>query len=166
MAKLFDIAERYRNIEELSELVNSGELEQEVLTVALGGVEGELVDKLQNITGLVRRLEGEVNTIKAEKERLDKREKATKKTIEHLKEFMFCAMNVAGTKKLNNGLNTWSIAKSPKSVKVLDESIIANEFKVEKVTISVDKKKLKEALENGEIIEGAELVQNESLRIK
>ena len=166
MGKLFDIAERYKNIEELSELVNSGELDAEVLQNALNEVEGELTDKLNNITYIVRKLEGEMATIKAEKERLDKREKTTKKTVENLKSYMFNAMKFTDTKKLSNGLNTWSIAKSPKSVKILDEQLIREEFKVEKVTVSVDKKKLKEALENGELIDGAEIVQNESLRIK
>lgn len=166
MSKLFDIAERYKNIEELSDLVNSGELDTEVLQNALNEVEGELTDKLNNITYIVRKLEGEMATINVEKERLDKREKATKKTVENLKSYMFNAMKFTDTKKLSNGLNTWSIAKSPKSVKILDEQLIREEFKVEKVTVSVDKKKLKEALENGELIDGAEIVQNESLRIK
>ena len=166
MGKLFDIAERYKNIEELSELVNSGELDAEVLQNALNEVEGELTDKLNNITYIVRKLEGEMATIKAEKERLDKREKTTKKTVENLKSYMFNAMKFTDTKKLSNGLNTWTIAKSPKSVLITDEKAIREEFKTEKVTIAVDKKKIKEAIENGEIIDGAELIQNESLRIK
>lgn len=166
MGKLFEIAERYKNIEELSELVNSGELELEMLQFALNEIEGELIEKLTNITNLIKKLDGELLIIKNEKERLDKREKTTKKTIENLKDYIFNSMKYVNSKKLSNGLNTWTIAKCPKFVKIIDESVIDSSYKIEKLTISIDKRKIKEDIENGQVVQGAELIQNEGLRIK
>lgn len=166
MAKLFEIAERYRNLEELADLVNSGELEEEILVGALTEVEGELGDKLSNITKLIKEMNTDILGIDTEIERLTSRKKRTKNSIERLEEYMFNCMKVAGLKKTSDGLNTWSIAKKPKSVKILNEDKIPEEFMVHKVTTSVNKKALKAALENGEVIEGAEISQGETLRIK
>ena len=45
-------------------------------------------------------------------------------------------------------------------------SQIPNEYKVNKTTTSADKKKIKEAIENGETVEGAVLNKNQTLQIK
>lgn len=46
------------------------------------------------------------------------------------------------------------------SLNIVDENIIKDDYKTEKLTIEIDKKKIKEALENGIKVEGAELKHN------
>lgn len=59
----------------------------------------------------------------------------------------------------------FTLKTNPPSVKILDEEIIPAEYKVEKVTVSVDKKKIKDAIKNGGIVEWAELDCTHSLVI-
>ena len=63
MANLFEISERYKN---LAELVGNQDIEPEVIEEALRSVEGELSDKLQNITYIIKREESDINLIDEE----------------------------------------------------------------------------------------------------
>ena len=66
--------------------------------------------------------------------------------------------------KLTAGLFTVSKGKS-KSVNLFDKTIIPENFLIPQ-PIKVDKKAIGDALKNGETIAGAELVENEFIRIK
>lgn len=59
----------------------------------------------------------------------------------------------------------FTVKNNPPSVKIIDEEVIPAEYKVEKVTISVDKKKIKDAIQNGWIVDWAELTCTHSLVI-
>lgn len=74
-------------------------------------------------------------------------------------------MNGIGLTKVEGKLFKISFRKS-KVVKVLDETKIPKEFIKIKTTETISKTDLGKALKNGEIIEGAELVENKSLQIK
>ena len=58
-----------------------------------------------------------------------------------------------------------SFRKSEKVV-IDDLEKLPYEFKTLKTTVSADKKKLKEAIKNGEIIDGAHIEENKNLQIK
>lgn len=73
---------------------------------------------------------------------------------------------------LNNNLKVlefsnqrFTVKTNPPSVKILDEELIPAEYKNEKVTVTVDKKKIKDAIQNGWIVEWAELEYWHSLVI-
>ena len=163
MANLFEISERYKN---LAELVGSQDIEPEVIEEALRSVEGELSDKLQNITYIIKREESDINLIDEEIKRLQARKKAISGNVDRLKQYMFEAMKFADVKKVNTSLNTWSIAKNPASVNILDESLIDSQYIVVETVTKVDKKKLLTDLKNGLEVAGAEIKQGERLSIK
>lgn len=163
MANLFEISERYKN---LAELVGSQDIEPEAIEEALRSVEGELSDKLQNITYIVKREESDINLIDEEIKRLQARKKAISNNVDRLKQYMFEAMKFADVKKVNTSLNTWSIAKNPASVNILDESLIDSQYIVVETVTKVDKKKLLIDLKNGLEVTGAEIKQGERLTIK
>ena len=163
MANLFEISERYKN---LAELVGNQDIEPEVIEEALRSVEGELSDKLQNITYIIKREESDINLIDEEIKRLQARKKAISNNVDRLKQYMFEAMKFADVKKVNTSLNTWSIAKNPASVNILDESLIDSQYIVVETVTKVDKKKLLTDLKNGLEVAGAEIKQGERLTIK
>ena len=69
--------------------------------------------------------------------------------------------------KLESELGTLSIAKNPASVEILDESLVPNDYKKEKVTITVDKTAIKNDLKLGKNIQGVRLVEDKTtLKIK
>ena len=59
----------------------------------------------------------------------------------------------------------FTVKKNPWSLIIEDETKIPNEFKTEKITTVIDKKTLKERIQNGEEIEGAKISVSYSLQI-
>lgn len=163
MANLFDISSRFKN---LAELVESGEVSPEVMEEALKSVEGELTEKLQNITYIIRNNESDIATIDEEIKRLQARKKSLTGNIDRLKTYMLDCMKIADVKKINTSLNTWSIAKNPASVNITDESLLPKEYIITEVVNKVDKKAILTVLKDGIEIKGAELKQGERLAIK
>lgn len=59
----------------------------------------------------------------------------------------------------------FTVKTNPPSVKIINEDLIPAEYKVEKVTVSVDKKKIKDCIKNGGIVEWVELDCTHSLLV-
>lgn len=163
MANLFDISKRYINILELAE---NPDIPSEVFEEALREMDGELNEKLENIVAFIRSLEGDVSTIKNEVDRLNSRKKAAENKINSLKRYMEECLRAVNKTKIKTSLNTISIQKNAPSVNVLDEKLIPKEFRKEEVVVSIDKKSILFKLKEGIEIEGCELKQTESLRIR
>lgn len=73
------------------------------------------------------------------------------------------AMVVMGHDKVDVGLRKLSL-RSSTAVNITDETAIPAEYII--VETKVDKMKIKEALKNGVVIDGAELVTNKSIQIR
>lgn len=90
-----------------------------------------------------------------------------KKTAENiekrLKERLQHAMVVMGHDKVDVGLRKLSL-RSSTAVAITNEDAIPAEYII--VETKVDKMKIKEALKNGVVIEGAELQTNKSIQIR
>ena len=88
--------------------------------------------------------------------------------LSRFKDYVKECMENNGFTKIETGLGTLSIAKSPASVEITNEDEIPNEFKQEVVTVKVDKTKIKNNFkETGEIPAGVNIITtNTNLRIK
>ena len=164
--KLYELTQNYRNLESL--LDNLGE--QEGLTVemihgALGQVEDDLNTKIENTCKVIKEIEADSIGIDEEIKRLSALKKQKENAVKKLKEYVEFEMNGIGLNKVEGKLFKISFRKS-KVVKVLDETKIPKEFIKVKTTESISKTDLGKALKSGEIIEGAELVENKTLQIK
>ncbi|TGY43165.1 siphovirus Gp157 family protein [Clostridium perfringens] len=164
--KLYELTQNYRNLESL--LDNLGE--QEGLTVemihgALGQVEDDINTKIENTCKVIKEIEADSIGIDEEIKRLSDLKKQKENAVKKLKEYVEFEMNGIGLNKVEGKLFKISFRKS-KVVKVLDETKIPKEFIKIKTTETISKTDLGKALKNGEIIEGAELVENKSLQIK
>ncbi len=163
MANLIELSMAYKN---LAELVHNEEVDTEMLEEALQGVEGELTEKLESITYILRGMESDTEAIDKEIERLTKRKKSLKGSYDRLKDYMLVSMRVAGTTQIKTPLNTWSVRKTPPSLIIEDENNVPNDFKQEVVKVHIDKKALKQALKEGAEFEGVKLVSKETINIK
>ncbi|ELC8464938.1 siphovirus Gp157 family protein [Clostridium perfringens] len=164
--KLYELTQNYRNLESL--LDNLGE--QEGLTVemihgALGQVEDDINIKIENTCKVIKEIEADSIGIDEEIKRLSALKKQKENTVKKLKEYVEFKMNGIGLTKVEGKLFKILFRKS-KVVKVIDETKIPKEFIKIKTTETISKTDLGKALKNGEIIEGAELVENKSLQIK
>lgn len=161
--KLYEIAESYRNLQELLE---DETIPVEVVNEALQQVEGEFEYKAENIIKLIKSLEGEIAVYKEEEKRMASNRKALEAKTANLKDYLLNNMQGMNKKEVKAGLFKLKIARNPVSLKIEDESKIPTQFVNEVVTKVIDKTAIKEALKSGEIIEGCSLEQGERLNIK
>ena len=74
-------------------------------------------------------------------------------------------MEEFGINKIKSETLQLSFRKS-ESVEVFDESLVDEKFKKVKTEISLDKTAIKNAIKNGEDVQGAKIVEKNNLQIK
>ena len=127
-----------------------------------------LQQKSQNIIGYTKNIELTINAMKEEEKRIADNRKALENKMARFKDYVKECMEKNGITKIDTGLGTLSVAKSPASVEIINEDEVPKEFKQEVVTIKIDKTKIKNNFkETGEIPAGVNIVTtNTNLRIK
>lgn len=106
--------------------------------------------------------------MKTEEKRIAEQRKKLENKLNKFKEYVKECMQNGSFNKIDTGIGTLSLVKSPISVEVIDEAIVPDEYKTVKTTISVDKKAIADNFkQNGELIDGVEIYTNNyNLRIK
>ena len=151
----------------LFEKAENGELTPEEIQEQGNDLALALKNKSTSIIGYVRNSELMSEAIKNEIDRLTAMKKAVDNRIDKFKEYVKENMQQLEVEKIETELGTLSIAKNPASVEIYDETLIIDEYKKEKVTISIDKTAIKNDLKAGKEVQGARLIEDKtSLRIK
>lgn len=127
-----------------------------------------LQQKSQNIIGYTKNIELTIEAMKEEEDRISSNRKVLENKLTRFKQYVKECMENNGITKIETGLGTLSIAKSPASVEIVNEDEVPSEFKQEIVTVKIDKTKIKNNFkETGEIPDGVNIITtNTSLRIK
>ena len=125
----------------------------------------QLQDKGTNYAFVIKKLDAECDIIDAEIKRLSELKKVRQNACERLKSNISHAMQIFEVDKIESPLIKLSFRKS-QSVNVADVNSLPSEYKTIKVTETADKLKIKQALLNGEKIEGCEIINSQNLQIK
>lgn len=161
--KLYELTEMYQNI---YQLVNEDDVDNDNLQLALDSIEDEIELKADNMAKLIKSIEGDIEVLKSEEKRLYNKRKSLDNKIDSIKSYLENQLQAMGLKKVKTPLFTVAIQKNPPTVKFTDENLIPSKYKEETTTIKIPKKAILDDLKNGEQIEGVELSQEESLRIR
>jgi hypothetical protein len=135
----------------------------EILDVeAFDNLKLERQDKLTNIALLYKNMTSDAKQLKdLEKEYSDRR-KRCEKTAEWCKETL--ARELAGEKFEDENKRFKISWRKSEKVEITNEDVIPAEYV--KQTISFDKLAMKDAMKNGNVIEGVQLVETQSIQIK
>jgi len=167
--KLYELT---RDIQEVNALIDDGTLELSEVTDTLDGMKLAVKQKGQNITALVLNEEADIEALKQAEQRIAQRRKAKQSKIEWLKDYLLENMLANGIVKIECPDFEVAISKCPPKVELIpDVEMLLHDqhgerFMRTKTVVSIDKKALKEALQSGEEISGARLVQGDRLRFK
>ena len=157
---LYEITGEVLQLQEM--LVNDPE--NEYVQDTLEALEGELNIKSEAYCKVIKNMEGNLESIKREIDRLSKKKKNLENSVSRLKQALFNAMQVTGTDKIKGDLFTLRIQNNaPQLPKDLDVNQVPIEFLVER-EYSIKKRELLQAIKNGEV-DGIALEQSKSLRI-
>lgn len=129
----------------------------------LNALEMERDRKISNVACWIKDLRAEAEAIKAEKQALDKRQKAAENKAESLKGWL---QSILQGEKFKDSKVSISYRKTERVV--FDDgfcfSSLPGQFK--KVTVEPKKAEIKEWLKSGEALEGAQIVTSNNIQIK
>lgn len=161
MAELYEVSERYKNIQDL---IGNEEITEEIFKTAAEDVKDEFREKLLNIAKLCKNIKGNKAMIKEEEKRLEKKETILDNRLKSLENYIKLCLNNARLNKMDLGIFKISIRKS-ESTEITNLSLIPEEFLNFKKP-EAKKTEIKKAIKEGREIQGAKIVENESLVIK
>lgn len=156
---LYELSTNYLQIQEM---IMEG---AEGLEDTLESLNDAIEEKAVGYAKIIKNIEGQVLAIKEEEKRLAERRRSLESNIKRLKENLELSMLDTGKKKIKTNLFTFNIQKNPPSVKILDEEAIPSDYLV-KQKPKIDKKAIINDMKNGVEVEGVEIKQGESLRIR
>lgn len=162
MANLYQLEQNFLNLIEVMDNTEDEDLKK-VIEDSLNTLKLETTQKVENILKFIKNLEGNLVAYDTEIKRLQSAKKSDTNKIESLKSYLLNYMQVKNTPKLTTSLFKVSLRNS-ESVNITDIESLPVEFLV--LNPTVDKKAIKKALKDGELIEGAELKKSTSLTIK
>lgn len=141
---------------------NDGEI-SESLDNALQLVEMEKAEKIESGVGHIKNLLSLKGAIEHHAESLKKRAQSIQKEIEWFKNVWLA--EALGGQKWAGVVGQVAYRKS-ESVNVIDQSAVPEKYTIQKITTTVDKKKVKVAIKSGEHVDGIELLQKNNIIIK
>ena len=164
MAKLYEIKNEFN---ELLLMADEQGLSIDDIKDTMDGIEFEFEEKADSTAKMIKTLIADADSVKAEKDRLAKRETALRNSADNLKKYLETMMLEVKKKKFKTTLFSFNIQKNHKTVKVEVEELLPKKYLI-KQPDKVNRKQLLDDLKAGvlEENENMRLVQTESLRIR
>ncbi len=155
---LYELTEEFRALTETwDDTITDDEFMEK-----MAALNQEFGDKIKNCAFYVKNMGGDLIAIDAEIKRLQQRKSSTNNKIDRMKDYMKINMQELQQTGYDFDVISVKLQNNPPKVFVSNEDVIPDQFKIEKTTISIDKKAIKEA---GGCL-GAEVIQEKSVRIK
>lgn len=158
--KLYELSDKYKELSEREDL------DPEVLHDTLDAINDAIEDKADNIAAWIDDLTSAAKRKKAKAKEWNDSAKADLNKADSLKKYLIQELTYAGKKKMETDRFLLSTRNNAPSTIIEDETLIPDVFKTTKVTESVDKTAIKEAIKSGKEVPGAHLQASQSITIK
>lgn len=162
---LYQITEEYNNVflnlhdHETGELDNKALEQFELLSTDLKNKTIALTCYIQNLSAERKAINDATKAMKEREDRLNKR-------IDGLTDYLKDNMEKCGMSEVSCPYFTLRIKNNPVSVEDYSPEMIPDEYKNVKQVISINKTKIKDAIQQGKEVPGTRLVQKTRLEIK
>lgn len=158
---LFDLTENY--IRFFTELQGCDEITPEMEEMA-DNLNIAIEEKCDNYARMIRNLEADINAYKEQEKIFTEKRRVAENKVKWLKNNLQASMEQMGRRKVKTDLFSFNIQRNAPSLEIKDDSKIGDEYwQVER---KLNKKELLNDIKEGLIIDGVELKQSESLRIR
>ncbi|MDF3163440.1 siphovirus Gp157 family protein [Pseudomonas proteolytica] len=150
MTQLYTLTGKLAELQAMSDTDDEGL--KEALQHAMDEIQGEFSDKAESVVMLSRNIQGDIDAIEKEVDRLNELKRIRKNTVGKLDEYLRNNMEAADIKTIRRPLFTITLALAPEKVIVDKEDDIPDDFIDTKTVFSPDKRaiaaKLKEIREH------------------
>lgn len=113
---------------------------------------------------MIKSLEADIDTYKNQEKVFNEKRKTIENKVKWLKQNLQASMEQTGRKKVKTKLFTVSLQKNAPSLEITNENNIDDSYYV--IERKLNKRELLSDIKEGLIVEGVELKQTESLRIR
>jgi hypothetical protein len=159
--KLYEISEQYADIQKLIESDDSESM-REAIADTMQMVESEFQDKAVAVVSMTMNMEGDIEAINSQIERLQARKKVIQNKIDSIRDYLKMNMESTGISKITCPIFSITLSKPSKVVSITDESLLPDEYVSVKTSVSPDKVKIAAAIKAGIEVEGAQLIDGTS----
>jgi len=161
---LYALVEQYRELERL----DVEDLDEQMLADTLEALQGEIDVKATNCALFARNIETFADTVDAAAAQMAERAKRLRRKADGIRAYLLNQMRGAGISKITAPQFTISVRKNPAAVMVKPDAAIPQEYWVQPPAPPphLDKKKLKDDLKEGVVIDGCWLESGERLDIR
>lgn len=160
--KLYELTQNYANI---LNLLDREDIESEMLVQALNSIEDDISIKIENTVKLIKGIESDVAAFKEEEKRLADKRKSRENTVKNLKIYIEDSLNKINKDKLKCNLFTVALQNNKKTVDISNLNLLDRKYLIEQDPVA-DKKLILEDIKLGVDVQGVELKQTRSLRIR
>ena len=161
MAKLYKLTEQYQTIEGMLDR-EIEYISQDEIKETLANIKDDIEDKVASIGKIVLELKSDIESVKAEEDRLARRRLGFTGKMEWLKSYLLAEMQATNTLKVKKDVITVSVQNNPPSAELLDMELVPEQYvRVIPERREPDKKAIIEHFkETGEIISGVDIITN------
>lgn len=171
--KLYEISEEFAPIiAELESTEMDDEAISELLTV-LEDIQATFDEKAETVALFIKDLRADATAIKAEEDKLKARRETIERKVNYMTAYLTDCMRAAQRPKFSTPRCSVSLRKNAPSVRIDDEQAFVwmlqrngRDDLLKYPKPEIRKKEVKELLQNGEHLDGAQLIQGSSLVIK
>ena len=153
MTTLYTISKEYQELALLAESAD------EDLAVAvrdtMEGIQGEFQEKGKALAMVTLNMDGDLEAIQSQIDRLTERKRLLVNRKESLKDYLRTNMEASGITKITHPLFTITLGKGKPIVVIDEESKIPDDFMRVKVTSAPDKAEIAKAIKEGVEVPGA-----------
>lgn len=146
----------------LYELLQDEMIDEQTFTDTLQAMGAD--EKIENYCKVIKELQSDFEKFKNESDRLSARMKTIKNGIDRMKSALLDFLIATNQEKVKSGTFVVSIGKSEQT-NIIDETLIPSNFKIPQPE-KIDKIAIKKAISEGVTVPGAEIVQNQNIRIR
>lgn len=145
------------NFAQLQDLVDNEEVELDVVQDTLESINVGIEEKFENISKLIKNLNGKVEMFKNEEKRIATKRKSMENKIDWLKNYMITSLDIINKTKVEAGTFTVRKQKNPVNIIINEGAKIPEQFLIPQEP-KVHTSGVKEAvLKQGMVIEGVEV---------
>lgn len=162
MSSLYNLTNDYLALQEMAQNAETAD-DMKALEDTISSIADAIEVKGENYAKLIKCLDADNEGIKKEISRLQKAKKANENLVNRLKANMDESLKAVGSDKLKCGTFTFSYRKT-KSVEILDLNALPSDYKA--IEYKPDKNAIKKAINDGEAVAGAALVEKNTLQLR
>lgn len=172
MAKLYEISQAYSDVcdaimqvfEENPDLDDA--TRQQIIADNLCAIQANFETTALGLAGYIQNLKLAQSNVKTLQDRFTQRARHLDRTIHQLSDYLLRQMQQVNMPKLANAWLTVQIKNNPAKVIIEDETRLSEAFKIQEITLKVNKTAIAERLKAGECVPYTHLEASQRLEIK